>query len=47
MLFINSCTWAHIVAEAARLLEIPRENLLTEEEMAAIDGKVCPEGIVV
>jgi phosphoketolase len=47
MLFINNCTWAHVVAEASRLLEIPRQDLLTEEEMAAIDGKVCPEGIVV
>jgi phosphoketolase len=47
MLFINSCTWAHIVAEAARLLGISRQTLLTEDEMAAIDGKVCPEGIVV
>jgi phosphoketolase len=47
MLFVNRCTWAHILAEAARLLETPRESWLSPEEVAAIDGKTCPEGVVV
>jgi len=29
MLFVNRCTWAHILDEAARLLSISREELLT------------------
>jgi phosphoketolase len=47
MLFVNRCTWAHIVAEAAALLEIPRENCLSQEEIDAISGRLCPEGVVV
>lgn len=46
MLYINGCTWAHIVAEAARLLEIPPENLLSQEEIDAISGRLCPEGVM-
>ena len=47
MLFINRCTWAHILAAAARILDLPREDLLTPEELAALDGRVSPEGVIV
>ena len=47
MLFVNRCTWAHILAEAARVLDIPRQELLTSEEMTALDGKVSPEGVII
>ncbi len=47
MLFVNRCTWAHILQESARLLDIKRGELLTDEELAALDGKVTPEGVIV
>lgn len=47
MLFVNRCTWAHILAETARVLDMPREALLTAPELAALDGKACPEGVIV
>jgi phosphoketolase len=47
MLFVNQCTWGHILTEAARLLDIPREELLTPKEIAALDGKANPEGVIV
>jgi len=47
MMFVNRCTWGHILIEAARLLDIPREELLTSNEIAALDGKANPEGVIV
>lgn len=46
MLFVNRCTWAHILVEAARVLQMEREDLLTAAEVAAIEGKVSPEGVI-
>ncbi|MBI2860375.1 MAG: xylulose 5-phosphate 3-epimerase [Chloroflexi bacterium] len=46
MLFANRCTWAHVLTESARLLEIPEEGLLTERELAALHGRLSPEGVV-
>jgi phosphoketolase len=47
MLFINRCTWAHILAAVARILDLPREDLLTSEELTALDGRASPEGVIV
>lgn len=47
MLFINRCTWAHVLTEAARILGIAREELLTSEELAALEGKASPEGVII
>jgi phosphoketolase len=47
MLFINRCTWAHIVAETARLLAIPGKELLIANELAALNGQASPEGIII
>jgi hypothetical protein len=47
MLFVNRCTWAHVLAEAARILGLAREELLTSEELSALDGKASPEGVIV
>jgi hypothetical protein len=47
MLFVNRCTWAHVLVEAARLLEIPGDQLLTSNELAALRGKVSPHGIII
>jgi phosphoketolase len=47
MLFVNRCTWAHVLAEAARVLDVPREELLTSLELQALDGLASPHGVIV
>ena len=47
MLFINSCSWAHCVAEVAQLLGVPGERFLTEPELAALKGQLNPHGVIV
>ena len=47
MLFVNRCTWAHIVLEAARLLKVPVTKLLSKKEIAALNGKANPEGVII
>lgn len=47
LLFINGCTWAHALAEAARLLALPQEALLSPEELAALAGQRSPEGVII
>jgi phosphoketolase len=47
MLFVNRCTWAHILSDAARILDIPRKELLTSEELTALDGKASPEKVII
>ncbi len=47
LLFVNRCGWAHVLAEAARVLDLPRERVLTPEELAVLDGKASPEGVIV
>ena len=42
----SSCTWGHILLEVARVLGMLQEELLTSEELAALSGRVSPEGIV-
>ena len=42
MLFANSCTWAHLVQAAAARLSRKREDFLTSEECAALDGRGEP-----
>jgi phosphoketolase len=47
LFFVNRATWAHAVEQAARLLDVPREHVLTGEELAALDGKATPEGVII
>lgn len=47
LLFINKCTWAHIVLKSAELLDTARESLLSSQELDALDGKVSPHGIII
>jgi phosphoketolase len=42
MLFANGCTWAHVVAEVARLSGRPASELLEAAEIAAIEGRGDP-----
>jgi phosphoketolase len=43
MLFVNGSSWLHVLDAAARLLELPREQLLEAEELAVLDGRATPE----
>ena len=47
MLFINRCTWGHILAEAARVMSMQPEDLLSAEELKAIHGQTSPEGVII
>jgi hypothetical protein len=47
MLFVNRCTWAHILLEAALLLGMAPTDLLTAEELAVLEGKAAPHGIII
>ncbi|MDF3932700.1 xylulose 5-phosphate 3-epimerase [Pseudomonas citronellolis] len=42
MLFANRASWGDVLAACARLLEVPRNALLTAEEAAALAGKGDP-----
>jgi phosphoketolase len=45
--FVNRCSWAHCLREAARLLQLPEADLLSTEERQALDGKRSPHGVIV
>jgi phosphoketolase len=47
MLFVNRCTWIHALARAARMLSLAQEDLLTAAELAVLDGRAVPEGVVI
>jgi hypothetical protein len=47
MLFINRCTWAHILTESARLLGLAGEELLNPLEIVALDGNASPVGVII
>ncbi len=47
MLFVNHCTWAHILRDAARSLGVAAEQLLSAKELAALEGKVSPQGVII
>ena len=47
LLFVNRASWAHVLAEAARLLGLPREHLLEKVEIDALDGRRSPHRIIV
>lgn len=46
LMFVNRCTWAHVVEAAGKALDVEREALLSAEELAALDGAASPEGVV-
>lgn len=47
MLFRNRCTWAHAVETVAGLLELPREQLLQDDELQALDARRSPHGAII
>ena len=47
ILFVNRSTWAHALLEVARVLDVDRATLLDEAELAALDGKAIPHGVII
>jgi phosphoketolase len=47
LLFVNGTTWAHVLAAVAGVVDVPRDALLTADELAALDLTASPEGIVI
>ena len=47
LMYVNRCTWAHVLLEASRVVGLPKGDLLTAEELAALEGKASPEGVIV
>jgi len=47
MLFVNRATWAHCLDAVASLMGLPRDRLLTKDEIAGLDHRVAPEGIII
>jgi len=47
MAFVNRCSWAHCLREAARLLQLPDAQVLSPDECQALDGKRSPHGVII
>jgi phosphoketolase len=47
LLFVNRCSWAHVVAAAARVADHDVEQLLTADERDALGGRRSPEGVII
>ena len=45
MLFVNKCSWAHILKQAENMLSL-KASLLTDKENKALKGKISPDGII-
>jgi len=46
MVLLNRCTWDHILANASQFLGLYRDGFLRSRELAALDGKASPEGVI-
>lgn len=46
LLFVNRCTWAHVIDAAAHVMGVPRALLLANDELAAIDGRGAPDTLL-
>jgi len=47
LLFVNGSTWAHCLDAVARLVGLDRGDLLTAEEIAALDHRRSPHGVII
>ena len=47
LLFVNGTSWAHILVEVADLLGLPRETVLDEPELEALEGRRSPHGVII
>jgi phosphoketolase len=46
LIWVNKLSWLHLLRESARMLSIPEDRILSEDERAALDGHRNPVGIV-
>lgn len=46
LLYMNASSWAHMLRNVAKTLEISEENLLDEDERNALNGHISPDGII-
>lgn len=46
MVFVNKCSWAHILFTACQMIDIAPSTVLTPQELKALAGKVSPDGII-
>jgi phosphoketolase len=46
LMFLNHCSWAHIVAATARVTDHDVDALLSADERAALAGRRNPEGVI-
>jgi phosphoketolase len=46
LLFVNRCSWAHVIAAAARVLDASLAAWLSADEIAALEGRRSPEGVL-
>jgi phosphoketolase len=44
LLFVNRCSWAHVVCAAADVCGLACDSLLSGEELAALEGRASPHG---
>ena len=47
MFFVNYTSWAHVAAEATRVLDMPYEKILEADEVAALEGRGPVEGVII
>jgi hypothetical protein len=47
MLFVNGCSWAHVVRASLGLLGRPESDALTPAEVDALDGRASPHGVII
>ncbi len=47
MLFINKCSWAHIVNDSCKLLQKDCKDILSSDEIAALNHKKSPHGLII
>lgn len=47
MLFVNRLSWAHVVRATARVLDVELSVFLTADEIAALNGRASPHGILI
>jgi phosphoketolase len=47
LLFRNRTTWGHAVREAAGLLDMPVTDLLSDDEIAALEGKRSAHDVII
>lgn len=46
MLFVNKCSWLHMVGNCAKMLEIDIKSLLSSHEVKVLEGRETPDAFV-